>query len=72
MRKLPINEVKERNNELKLSIAFVKDVELGNIDIYEYDTEDEMSQLLSEDWMYHSEDDKIIGLRINGARLGWG
>lgn len=72
MRKLSINEVKERNDELQLSKAFVRDIELGNVEVYEYDTNDELYQLFNEDWMYHSEDDMIVGLRINDSRLGWG
>lgn len=72
MRKLSTNEVKEKNVELQLSKAFVKDVELGNVEIYEYETQDEQTNLLNQDWMYHSENDKIVGLRMTDAKLGWG
>lgn len=71
MKKLSIQEVKERSEELDLSPAFIRDVEAGNIELYRYKTKDEKGELLRQDWMYHSAGDCIIGLRINGVKLGW-
>ena len=69
MRKLEMAEIKERQEELDLTSTFVYNIEKGRVELYHYQTGEEKDSLLKQDWCYSSDNDQVIGLRINGAKI---
>lgn len=69
MKNLSIAEIKENNHIYQLTESALKEIEIGKIRMCLYSTELEKQELLSQNWWYHSTDDKLVGLRINNAVL---
>lgn len=67
MRVITMEETAERQNEWGLTPAYLYNMEKGRIELYEYENEQEEAELLANDWFFHSADDKIVALLVNGA-----